>query len=68
VECDIVDDDGVAQFEMVKQKDFKSSVYSRWKVEQLLGFYYERPELFGIHEQVSFLHYRIPLPRSVLLN
>jgi hypothetical protein len=68
VECDIVDDDGVAQFEMVKQKDFKSPVYSRSKAEQLVGFYYESPELFGIHEQESSLHYRIPLPRSVLLN
>jgi hypothetical protein len=51
VVCDIVDDDGVAQFEMVEQKDFKSSVYSRTKAEPLVGLYYESPELFGIRVQ-----------------
>jgi hypothetical protein len=51
VVCDIVDDDGVAQFEMVEQKDFKSSLYSRTKAGQLVGFYYENPEFFGIREK-----------------
>jgi hypothetical protein len=71
VACDIVDDDGVAQLEMVKQKDFKSSAYSRAKAEQLVGFYYESPELFGISEHEKYNsanHTDSEIPHSCLVQ